>query len=91
MGMPKASLSATGVSESRLRKIWQGQLAIRRDFVSNEGTPFRIVYPGRTNHGQGPDVLDAVISRGNCLVRGDIEFHVKSSSWWEHRHHMNPV
>ena len=79
------------LSESQLIKIWQHQLLCRTGFVTEEGTPIEIIYPGRTNHDQGADFKDAVIATSQGLIRGDIEVHVKSSDWQSHRHHQNAV
>jgi len=77
--------------ESRVVKIWRDQLPGRADLVTEEGEPVRIVYPGRLNGDRGADYRDAVIATGHGVLRGDVEIHVKSSSWWAHRHHRDPV
>lgn len=63
----------------------------RTDLTTEEDEPVRIVYPGRLNKDQGPDYRDAVIASGHGILKGDVEIHVKSSSWWAHRHHRDPV
>jgi hypothetical protein len=79
------------IPESRVVEIWQNCLLGRTDLVTEEGEPIRIIYPGRINDDRGADLLDAVITTRQGLRRGDIEVHVKSSSWWAHRHHRDPV
>jgi hypothetical protein len=76
--------------ESRVVAIWQNWLPGRTDLVTEEGEPIKIIYPGRINDDRGADLLDAVITTRQGLKRGDIEVHVKSSSWWAHRHHRDP-
>lgn len=49
------------------------------------------MYPGRLNDDRGADLRDAIIATARGLQRGDIEIHVKSSSWWGHRHHQDPL
>jgi len=71
-------------------KIWQ-DLLDRNDLVTEEGEPIKIIYPGRLNGGQGADWLDTVIATSQGLKKGDIEVHVRSSHWWAHRHHRDPV
>ena len=78
-------------SESRIVKIWRDSLPGRTDLLTEEGDPVRIVYPGRLNGDRGADYRDAVIETGRGLLRGDVEVHVKSSGWREHRHHQDPV
>ena len=75
--------------ESELVKVWQNQLTGRQGLVTEEGEPLRIIYPGRRNGGQGPDFEDAVIIKGNKILKGHIEVHVKSGSWYEHGHHRD--
>jgi len=77
--------------ENLIIKIWQNQLRLRTDLVTEEGEPVSIIYPGRINDGRGPDFLDAVIATGQRLIKGDIEVHVKSSGWRAHRHYQDPT
>lgn len=77
--------------ESQVVKIWRDRLPGRTDLVTEDDEPVRIVYPGRLNGDRGADYRDAVIATGRGLVRGDVEIHVKSSGWWAHRHHQDPV
>ncbi len=59
--------------------------------TTEDGEPVRVIYPGRINHNRGADLLDAVITTGRDVRKGDIEIHVKSSSWQAHRHHRDPA
>jgi hypothetical protein len=77
--------------ERRVIEICQNRLPGRTDLITEEGEPIKIIYPGRTNDDRGADLLDAVVMTGHGLMRGDIEVHVKSSSWWAHRHHQDPA
>jgi len=77
--------------ESRVVRIWQDCLVGRTDLVTAEEGPVEIVYPGRPNDDRGADLKDCVIAVGRCLRRGDVEVHVKSSSWWGHGHHQDPI
>lgn len=76
--------------ESRVGRIWWDRLTGRTDLFTEDDEPVRIVYPGRLNDDHGADYRDAVIATGRELVRGDVELHVKSSSWWAHRHYQDP-
>lgn len=77
--------------ESRVVRIWQDYLPGRSDLVTEDDGPVKVVYPGRPNDDRGADLRDAVIVTGRGTVRGDIEVHVKSSSWWTHGHHHDPA
>jgi hypothetical protein len=76
--------------ESRVVKIWQDCIKGRTDLVTEEDGPIEVVYPGRLNDDRGADLCDAVIVTGRGLQQGDIEIHVRSSSWWGHGHHQDP-
>jgi len=58
--------------------------------MTERGEPMRLIYPGRENDDQGADLRDAVILSVQGLLKGDIEFHRRSSDWKKHRHHQNP-
>ncbi len=77
--------------ESLVVKIWQDCLAGRTDLVTEEDGPIEVVYPGRPNDDRGADLCDAIIATGRGLRRGDVEIHVRSSSWWGHGHHRDPL
>lgn len=51
----------------------------------------QLIYPGRENDDRGADLTDAVISLGQGLIKGDIEFHRWSSDWRRHQHHQDPA
>ncbi len=82
--------AANKLTEQLLVKTWQEQLPSRTDLVTEDGKPVKIIYPGRINDDRGADCLDAVIAIGSRVVKGNIEIHVRSSSWWEHQHHLDP-
>jgi hypothetical protein len=76
--------------ESRVVKIWQDFLPGRNDLHTEEDGPIKVVYPGRLNDDRGADLCDAIIATGQGLLKGDVEVHVRSSSWWGHGHHQDP-
>ena len=79
----------SNLMESEIIKVWQYQLLDRKGLSTEDGEPIEIIYPGRINDDQGADFRDAVIATSRGLMRGDIEVHVKSSSWRGHRHHRD--
>jgi len=79
------------LNETQVIKIWQHLLLNETELTMEGGEPIRIIYPGRFNDDQGPDFCDAIIATKRGLSKGDIEVHVKSSGWREHRHHLDPV
>jgi len=77
------------IPERAIVKAWQEMR--RSNLVTEDGEPVSVVYPGRVNRDQGPDLLDAVIRTGAGLVKGDIEVHARSSEWQSHHHHQDRV
>ncbi len=81
----------SNLSEKQIVKLWQQQLLSRSELVTEGGEPVKVIYPGRLNDDRGADFCDAVIATSRGLIMGDIELHVKSSSWRVHRHHLDPA
>ena len=46
--------------------------------------------PGVWNDDEGPDFLQAELVIDGKLYTGDVEIHVRSSEWYNHKHHLNP-
>ncbi len=44
---------------------------------------------GAYNTNSGPDFLESIVSYDGAKWGGHIEFHVKSSDWYRHRHELN--
>jgi Protein of unknown function (DUF2851) len=50
-----------------------------------------VVNPGRRGGGSGPDFLDAVVLLDGVERRGDVELHVRASSFRGHGHEADPA
>ncbi len=74
------------MTEKLLQYIWQLQYFNRVELVTADGETLSIIHPGNINHNQGPDFLDAKIKVGNTIWAGNVELHVLSSEWNNHRH-----
>jgi hypothetical protein len=60
------------------------------DSAGLDGLGLQLVFRGVPSDAGGPDYQDALFSFGGReIVRGDIEFHVRSSEWVRHGHHLN--
>ena len=81
----------TNVTEKQFREIWQRSEVVGKTFFAENGMKVRVVYPGRPNDRQGADFRDAVILTETELRTGDVEFHLRSSDWRGHHHHLDPV
>jgi hypothetical protein len=75
------------VWEKQAATIWQQMLG--NELASTEGDPLNVIYPGRINGDSGPDFRDAVIVNKLRLTKGDVEVHVRSSDWYNHKHHTD--
>lgn len=76
------------ISELRLQHAWKNALwmSARED---SKGRTIRILSPGRHNHSDGPDFIDARIMLSGKLISGDVELHYKASDWYAHKHHLD--
>ena len=67
--------------------VWQARAYVGRYLVDCCGRHLRVVFPGRRWGGPGPDFVGAVLSQADGrLIRGDVEVHVRASSWMAHGH-----
>lgn len=58
---------------------------------TREGRRVRLLFPGMPNTGPGPDFLGALLALDEeAPKRGDVELHLKASSWQTHGHHRDP-
>ena len=77
-------------SERALGDLWRRADSLTEGLVTEDGTRFRVVYPGRANHRAGPDFHDAVIAaEGAAPITGDVELHLRAPDWYAH-HHQDP-
>src|ERR1700712_4383421 len=74
------------MTERLLQYIWQLQYFNRNELVTGEGESLSVIYPGNINSNQGPDFLDAKIKVGDTIWAGNIELHIFSSDWVNHKH-----
>lgn len=54
-----------------------------------DGNTILIVVPGRRNHYDGPDILEATIYYRGQVLTGPVECHVAADAWFQHGHHRN--
>jgi hypothetical protein len=75
------------LSEAELADIWELRAYVGHYLVDCCGRHLRVVFPGRRWGGPGPDFVGAVLADSTgVLIRGDVEVHVRASSWAAHRH-----
>jgi hypothetical protein len=82
-------LTQNHLTERDISRLWSSQTFDREALATEDGQPLEIISPGWLNDDCGPDFRQAVITLGRVTTRGDIEIHVRSSSWREHGHHLD--
>ncbi len=71
--------------------VWEQRTYAGHYLVDCCGRHLRVVFPGRRWGGPGPDFRGAVLAESSGrLIRGDVEVHVRASSWAAHRHASDP-
>ena len=71
--------------------LWQNAHVLSEGLQTEDGKRLRVIYPGRRGGSAGPDFRDSVIATEEGeLLTGDVELHVEASSWYGHRHHVDP-
>jgi len=56
-----------------------------------EGDLVQVHFPGWLNTAGGADFQEARIQIAAHEYQGSVEIHLQSSSWYAHKHHLNPV
>ncbi|ARA92165.1 hypothetical protein AWN76_002575 [Rhodothermaceae bacterium RA] len=76
--------------EAFVQDLWQHQRIRPGALRTTTGAPVEVLHPGAPNPDGGPDFLHARLRIGELLWCGDVEVHVDSSAWFDHRHHTDP-
>jgi hypothetical protein len=79
------------LTEADLSLIWAGQRFPADALRAVDGRRLRVLNPGRRGGGSGPDFLDAIVLLDAEERRGDIELHVRASSFRAHGHESDPA
>jgi hypothetical protein len=80
------------ISETQLAWLWRGRRFPSGALVTRAGVPVTVIFQGRPGRGPGPDFRDAVIAGpSGVALRGDIELHVRASSFRAHGHADDPA
>lgn len=74
------------MNERLLQYIWQLQYFNKNELVTTADEKLFIAHPGSINRNQGPDFLDAKIEVAKTIWAGNIELHILSSDWKNHKH-----
>jgi hypothetical protein len=74
------------MNERLLQFIWQFQYFNRTSLATTGEKSLQILHPGILNKNAGPDFSEAKIKIDNTTWVGNIELHIKSSDWLQHKH-----
>ncbi len=74
------------MKEFFLHYLWRTKRFDLNQLITTDGEPVALQSVGRHNKDAGPDFLDARIRIGNTLWAGNVEIHVRSSEWIQHKH-----
>ncbi len=77
------------MTEDYLYFLWENNIALPNHFFTSDFGKIQVIDRGVRNPFSGPDFLNAKIKFHDTLYVGDIEFHVKSSDWFAHKHQLN--
>lgn len=78
------------LSERVLQKIWLKGQFDTSDLRTESGRSLRVIDPGRWNHLEGPDFLEAQLELEGRSIVGDVEVHFNVLDWDLHGHETNP-
>ena len=77
------------IKEHLVQKCWEHQRFFDFELKATDGRTLQVLKPGQWNHDEGPDFAGAEILINGKLLTGDVEIHVSSSNWYDHKHHLN--
>ncbi|MBO6515269.1 MAG: DUF2851 family protein [Bacteroidia bacterium] len=77
------------MNESFLHYIWSSSQFSKNDLKTSDGSDLTILRPGYSHHDGGPDFENAHIRIGETLWVGNVEIHVSSKEWYNHKHHLD--
>lgn len=82
--------TARRIPERLLQELWLAQRFDAAALTTTDGTPLRVLDPGRLNTDSGPDFIGARVRIGTTEWAGSVEVHPASGGWFDHRHHRDP-
>jgi len=74
------------MKEFFLHYLWRTKRFNLQQLFTTDGQSVILQNMGRHNKNAGPDFLDARIRIGDTLWAGNVEIHVRSSEWIQHKH-----
>lgn len=78
------------IDEHFVQTVWNEQRFFDFDLKSIDGRSIQVLKPGFWNSDEGPDFVHAELLIDGELHAGDVEIHINSSGWYNHKHHLDP-
>src|SRR5690554_1212851 len=73
--------------EALVHTLWAERRFDEKNLETTTGLPIHILSTGTKNTDAGPDFRNARLLIGDTTWVGDVEIHVRSAEWYDHRHH----
>src|SRR3972149_6219703 len=77
------------MNEDFLHFIWKYGLFERTRMITDTGEEVQVIALGEHNINAGPDFLNVRIRIGHTIWAGNVEIHLRSSDWNEHKHDLD--
>ncbi len=77
------------MNEALLHFVWKFKSFQTKSLESANGSTIQLIQVGQHNLNSGPDFFNAQIRISDTLWAGNVEIHVKSSDWYDHKHHQD--
>ena len=78
------------IPEGLIQDLWHTRRFQFSDLVTTDGDPVTVLHPGTLNSDSGPDFSNVRLRIGEIEWAGDVEVHVTSGGWIDHKHHLDP-
>lgn len=74
------------IKEDFLHYLWKYKYFAIKKLHTTINLPLQIINVGEHNLNSGPDFFNANVKIGNQFWAGNVEIHIKSSDWYNHKH-----
>jgi len=79
------------MKEEFLHYLWKYSLYDPEKLFDSEGKQIIVINPGEYNRDSGPDFFNARLIIDNTEWAGNVEIHIRSSDFDNHRHNIDPA
>jgi len=79
------------MKEEFLHYLWKYGLYDPEKLFDNEGNQIIVINPGEYNRDSGPDFFNARLKIAGTEWAGNVEIHIRSSDFDNHRHNIDPA